>query len=161
MASGNTSWKLYFLQMLNLGVGQIGFEAKSNKHYHNPAGPESRGSSRGLEACHETLGFLSSVCTATLKFLGQQLPSKLMVSRACTGRSEPWLSRLWQLAPSPDTHSIRFQDPRRALSKVSHLPDGSLALSGRQQSPPASGCHIYWQKLVGEKISGRIFKYVI
>lgn len=38
MASGNTSWKLYFLQMLNLGVGQIGFEAKSNKHYHNPTG---------------------------------------------------------------------------------------------------------------------------
>lgn len=38
MASGNTSWKLYFLQMLNLGVGHIGFKAKSNKHYHNPTG---------------------------------------------------------------------------------------------------------------------------
>lgn len=38
MASGNSSWKLYFLQMLHLGVGQIGFKAKSNKHYHNPTG---------------------------------------------------------------------------------------------------------------------------
>lgn len=38
MASGNGSWKLYFLQMLSLGVGQIGFKAKSNKHYHNPNG---------------------------------------------------------------------------------------------------------------------------
>lgn len=38
MASGNTSYKLYFLQMLSLGLGQIGFKAKSNKHYHDPTG---------------------------------------------------------------------------------------------------------------------------
>lgn len=38
MASGNRSWKLYFLQMLNLGVGQIGFKAKSNMYYHKPTG---------------------------------------------------------------------------------------------------------------------------
>lgn len=38
MASGNSSWKLYFLQMLSLGVGQTGFKAKNNKHYHNPTG---------------------------------------------------------------------------------------------------------------------------
>lgn len=38
MAFGNSSWKSYFLQMLNLGMGQISFKAKSNKHYHKPTG---------------------------------------------------------------------------------------------------------------------------
>lgn len=41
MASGNSSWKLYFLQMLSLGVGQIGFKAKSNKHFHKPTGQKA------------------------------------------------------------------------------------------------------------------------
>lgn len=27
--------------MLNLGVGQIGFKAKSNKHYHKPTGQKA------------------------------------------------------------------------------------------------------------------------
>lgn len=38
MASGRSSWKSYFLQMLSLGMGQISFKAKSNKHYHKPTG---------------------------------------------------------------------------------------------------------------------------
>lgn len=41
MASGNSSWKLYFLQMLSLGVEQIGFKAKSNKHYQKPTGQKA------------------------------------------------------------------------------------------------------------------------
>lgn len=38
MASGSSSWESYFLQMLNLGMGQISFKAKSNKHCHKHTG---------------------------------------------------------------------------------------------------------------------------
>lgn len=57
MASGNSSWKLYFLQMLNLGVGQIGFKAKSNKHYHKPTGQKAEDLQKVWRLATRPLGF--------------------------------------------------------------------------------------------------------
>lgn len=71
MASGNSSWKLYFLQMLSLGVGQIGFRAKNNKHYHSPTGRRAEDLQRSGGLPRDP-SFLSSVSTATLKFIRQQ-----------------------------------------------------------------------------------------
>lgn len=61
MASGNSSWKLYFLQMLNLGVGQIGFKAKSNKHYHKPTGQKAEDLQRSGGLPRDPWGFVISL----------------------------------------------------------------------------------------------------
>lgn len=68
MASGNISWKLYFLQMLNLGVGQIGFKAKSNKHYHKPTGQKDGDLQRSGGLPRDPWAFVISLNSSLINF---------------------------------------------------------------------------------------------
>lgn len=68
MASGNSSWKLYFLQMLSLGVGQIGFKAKSNKHYYKPTGQKDGDLQRSGDLPRDSWAFVISLYSNLTNF---------------------------------------------------------------------------------------------
>lgn len=76
MASGNSCWKLYFLQMLNLGAGQIGFKAKSNKHYHKPTGQKAEDLQRSGGLPRDPWGFVISLYS-NLKILWTAIAFKV------------------------------------------------------------------------------------
>lgn len=49
--------------MLNLGVGQIGFKAKSNKHYHHPTGQGAEDLQRSGGLPRDPWVFVISLCS--------------------------------------------------------------------------------------------------